>query len=127
MGIHEIMRLAYIGVFACYEEFLVRSTRLLSGHADVQTTSRNFRDILSQAFGSDTTQLCWSSTKITNIRKIRNTLTHAGGKLKENDSVLADTIYVNDKYMNVYPAHIIDMYRALKPAILALIVHPGFA
>jgi hypothetical protein len=126
MGIHEIMRLAYIGVFACYEEFLVRSTRLLSVHADLQATSKNFRVILGQTLGADTAQLCWSSTKITNIRKIRNTLTHAGGKLRENDSVLADTIYVNDKYMHVYPAHIIDMYRALKPAILAIIVHPGF-
>jgi hypothetical protein len=127
MGIHEIMRLSYIGIFACYEEFLVRSVRLLSSRNDLQSTSKKFRQILNETLGKDKTDICWSSREISNIRKIRNALTHAGGRLKDNDSVIPGTIYLDRDCMHVFPEHITCMYLSLKPAILTLITHPGFA
>lgn len=127
MGIHETMRLSYIGIFAGYEEFLVRSARLLSARTDLQSTSKKFRQVLNEILGKDKASLCWTSREIHNIRKIRNVLTHAGGRLKDNDSVIPSTICLDRDTIHVFPEHITSMYLTLKPAILALITHPGFA
>ena len=127
MGIHETMRLSYIGIFAGYEEFLVRSARLLSARTDLKSTSKEFRQVLNKTLGIDRANLCWTSREIDNIRKIRNALTHASGRLKDNDSVMPSTIYLNRGTIHVFPEHITSMYLMLKPAILALITHPGFA
>lgn len=127
MGVHSIMRLSYIGLFGSYDEFLVRSTRVLSGDAKLQSTSRDFQAILKQTFGPDMARLCWTSTQIAKIHKIRNRLVHAGGKVKEDDSVLVPLIHIEDDYMHIFPCHIKAAYLALKSPILALLTHPGFA
>jgi len=127
MGIHETMRLSYIGIFAGYEEFLVRSARLLCARTDLQSTSRKFRQVLNETLGREMANLCWSSREIDNIRKIRNALAHAGGRLKDNDSLIPSTICLDRGTIHVFPEHITSMYLTLKPAILALITHPGFA
>jgi hypothetical protein len=70
MGIHETMRLSYIGIFAGYEEFLVRSARLLCARTDLKSTSKKFRQVLNETLGRDMANLCWTSREIYNIRKI---------------------------------------------------------
>jgi hypothetical protein len=127
MGIHAIMRLSYTGLFGTYEEFLVRCTRILSGNAKVRSTSGCFQSILERAYGHDKAKLCWSSTKLSIIREIRNRLVHAGGKAKEGDSALASMVHIEDGYMHVFPCHIVNAYLAIKPPILAILSHPGFA
>ncbi len=127
MGIHGIMRLSYIGLFGAYEEFLVRSTRLLSGNTKVRSSYSRFPSILESAYGPDEAWICWTSTQLSSIREIRNRLVHAGGKAKESDFALASLVHIEDGYMHVFPCHIKSAYRSIKPSILAILSHPGFA
>lgn len=127
MGVHGIMRLSYIGLFGSYEEFLVRSTRVLSQDDRITSTRGNFASILEQIFGPDMARLCWTSPGISHIRKIRNRLVHAGGKVKEGDFALANLVHIDNEYMHVFPCHIKDAYLAFKSPVLALLEYPGFA
>ncbi|WP_457767147.1 hypothetical protein [Cyanobium sp. ULC065] len=57
LGLHGIMRLAYIGIYGAYEEFVVRCARISTGNPNLQSTNRNFTAVLGDSFGSN---LRWS-------------------------------------------------------------------
>lgn len=123
LGLHGIMRLAYIGIYGAYEEFVVRCARVSTGNHNLQSTSRNFSAILGDSFGSNLRESCWDSEEIKQVRRIRNKLIHAGGQADDSTGDLANLVHIQDGFMHIFPEHLKQSYVRLKSPALVIMSH----
>jgi hypothetical protein len=126
LGLHGIMRLAYIGIYGAYEEFVVRCARISTGNSKLQSTSGRFSAILGNSLGSNLREICWDLEEINQVRRIRNKLIHAGGQADESISDLDNTVHIQDGFIHIFPEHITLAYVRLKTPALAIISHEAF-
>ena len=126
LGLHGIMRLAYIGIYGAYEEFVVRCARISTGNPNLQSTNSNFSAILGDSVGSDLRESCWDSEEIKQVRRIRNKLTHAGGQVDKSTRDLTSLVHIQDDFMHIFPEHLKQSYDRLKTPALAIMLHDAF-
>lgn len=125
LGLHGIMRLAYIGIYGAYEEFVVRCARIATGIPKLQST-RGFSATLGNSLGSSMREICWDSEEISKVRRVRNKLIHAGGQADESTHDLEDIAHIQDGFIHIFPEHLTQAYTRLKSPTLAIISHEAF-
>jgi hypothetical protein len=127
LGLHGIMRLAYIGIYGAYEEFVVRCARISTGNPNLQSTNRNFAAVLGDSFGSNLRESCWDSEEIKQVRRIRNKLIHAGGQADASTRDLANLVHIQDGFMHIFPEHLRQSYVRLKSPALVIMSHDALS
>jgi hypothetical protein len=126
LGLHGIMRLAYIGIYGAYEEFVVRCVRISTGNSRLQSTRGNFSTAIGSSLGPDLLVRCWESEEINQVRTIRNKLIHAGGQADESTRYLTNLVHIQDGFMHIFPEHLTQAYACLKSPALAIMSHDSF-
>jgi hypothetical protein len=120
------MRLAYIGIYGAYEEFVVRCVRISTGNSRLQSTRGNFSTAIGSSLGPDLLVRCWESEEINQVRTIRNKLIHAGGQADESTRYLTNLVHIQDGFMHIFPEHLTQAYACLKSPALAIMSHDSF-
>lgn len=127
LGLHGIMRLAYIGIYGAYEEVVVRCARISTGNPKLQSITGGFSAILGNSLGSNLRGSCWDSEEINQVRRIRNKLIHAGGQADESTRDLVNIVHIQDGFMHIFPEHLTQAYTRLKSPALEIMSHDAFA
>lgn len=110
MGVWSSQRLAFLSSYNAYDNFMAGIVGLKLSMQSCRTTSRKFPFDLKEAFGENIAQNSWLSENAMAFREIRNSLSHAAGRVTENLRKLNHGVLVQNKYLQIWPGDIKRLY-----------------
>lgn len=113
MAICAAQRFAYISCYNAYEAFVVDCVATASGISSIRSSTDEFKGLLKSTFSRDIQQPCWTNSKITACREIRNSLVHKGGKPTNKLLRMKHEVLVHEGRLQVWPHDVKHLLRVL--------------
>ena len=115
-------RVSYLSGFSAYDNFMARIVKHARNLSKCQTTPRNkFGKYVEEAFGSEVAELAWTGDEMTTLHYIRNSLTHAGGKITDTFKQREHKCIIINDTLQITPADIKRLFEAITLAVEAIV------
>jgi len=109
---------AYSSVYFAYENFLIRSVKVVTGLASLRTPE--LRGKLQKLVGNDIASQCWVNHSVEKARLIRHAIVHNGRKItRELEGYRAELVLENDEIV-IMASQTTELYNLLKERVFII-------
>ncbi|PHQ34358.1 hypothetical protein [Rhodopirellula bahusiensis] len=121
MGLHRTMELSFVAIYVAFENFVTSMiSAALNGQPVTVRDQKEFKRQFRQAFGEPTIQRCWFARQITDAREIRNSISHAGGRVTTKLENYEGSVLIKGNRLQIFPGDLKDLYETLRDAAVQL-------